>query len=95
MKKVVTIFAATILTILLAGCGNSLDGKYVSTSQHSPIETLEFTSGKKVTLDSFIELNYEIDGKTLEIKDAQRPITMKIENDGSLTSIFGVFKKKS
>ena len=92
MKKCLVIFC----TILLAACGQSLNGTYADASG---VVEYTFESGGKVTTKTMgmeAELKYEVDGKKVKFLTPGGALVYTLQDDGSMAGPMGLklIKKK-
>ena len=92
MKKCLVIFC----TILLAACGQSLNGTYADASG---VVEYTFESGGKVTTKTMgmeAELKYEVDGKKVKFLTPGGALVYTLKDDGSMAGPMGLklIKKK-
>lgn len=101
MKHIQTLLLTLIATFMLIACGPSISGTYTPVgSNKTGITTLEFKSGNKLRManafvgNHIIEMDYEIDGKSLKVKSDGQVSIWTIRDDGSIDIMGDVFKKK-
>lgn len=91
MKKNV---AFLTVTLLLAACGQKLDGTYVNKSSDTK---LIFESSDKVIFDTGMgkaEVSYKIDGKNLKLTSPEGTQVFTLSDDGSIQGPMGMSFKK-
>jgi hypothetical protein len=101
MKRINAILITLTAAFVLVACGPSINGKYSPVGpSKTGITSLEFKSGNKLKMTSglignqTIEFEYEIDGKSLKVKNQGQVSIWTIRDDGSIDIMGDVFKKK-
>lgn len=101
MKKINSILITLAAAFMLVACGSNIIGNYAPVgSNKTGITSLEFKSGNKLNMTSglfgkqTIELEYEVDGKNLKVKNQGQVSIWTIRDDGSIEFMGDVFKKK-
>ena len=91
MLKKYFLLMTLLISLFIAGCGNSLSGVYEQVPGDKGMMdmglSLEFTSGDKAYMSVMgvkTEVKYSIDGKNLKIENAGVNQIMAIQDDGSI-----------
>jgi outer membrane lipopolysaccharide assembly protein LptE/RlpB len=90
MKKLALI---TSVLLLLTACGSHLTGEY-----GSDLVSYKFNSDgtvDQVSMGIIARMKYKLNGQNIELETPNGTLIYVIQDDGSITTPFGVLKKKS